>query len=243
MKPKYPTALNVGGNDRKPSYDDSIAGTRQVLAESQAEQGVHTTTVAGHEFVVFPNVFSPKYFNDSELFALNLPINPGDTILEIGPGTGLVTVMALLRGASRAIAVDINPDAVRNTEENARQSGVSDRLRVLEGDVYGPLAADEKFDVIFWNTPFGLVEEGELPMLERAVFDPGYEATRRFVQGARDHLVPGGRVYIGFSSTLGQPEVLAGIAHDAGFALRTVFATRSTEVYPVMFEIYELVPA
>lgn len=240
VEPKFPTALNIKGDSVMPSYEDYLAGTRQVLALSQLEKQPYLTKVAGHEFIVYPNVFSPKYFNDSDLFAMNLPIRSGDNVLEIGPGTGIVTIMALMRGAACATAIDVNPDAVQNTIENAKRFGMTDRVRVLHGDVYAPLGAGERFDVIFWNTPFGLVNEEDLPMLERAVFDPGYEATRRFVLGAREHLNTGGRVYVGFSSTLGKPEVLRTIASEAGFSLRTVFAAQSSEVHPVMFEIFEL---
>src|SRR5690606_20001751 len=43
-------------------------------------------------------------------------------------GSGILAVGALLLGASRAVAIDIDPDAVRVTVENAALNGVADRV-------------------------------------------------------------------------------------------------------------------
>ena len=62
-------------------YKDYLDGTKQVLEESQQEKEPYLTTVSGKEFVVNPNVFSPKYFNDTELFADNLPVKKDEEML------------------------------------------------------------------------------------------------------------------------------------------------------------------
>ncbi|MDP3794748.1 MAG: methyltransferase [bacterium] len=190
-------------------------------------------------FIVHPNVFSPKYFRDTEIFAHHLPIRPGDEMLEIGPGTGAISVMAVYRGARRVVAVDINPDAVRNARENARLHGMSGPIEVRHGDLYDPLSRDERFDLIFWNTPFGLVGDGVWTNLERAVYDPGYRATERFIKEGKRYLKTGGRLYIGFSSTLGRLDLLRRFAHEAGLRLRLIHEAGSQELHPVKFEVFE----
>jgi len=55
-------------------YRNYIEGTRKLLEDSKGEKELYKVTVLGKEFVVFPDVFSPKYFNDTELFAANIPI-------------------------------------------------------------------------------------------------------------------------------------------------------------------------
>lgn len=223
-------------------YEDYIEGTRRVLEASKTETEPYLTTVAGREFIVLPNVFSPKYFHDTEVFAEALPVREGEEMLEIGPGTGAISITAAYKGASRIIAIDINPDAVRNTELNIRKHGVQERIEVRLGDLYDAVRPGEKFDTIFWNTPFGeLVADAQISDLEKAVYDPGYHATERFVKEAHMYLRPNGRLLIGFSSTLGRMEKLKQFVDEAGFTMRKIFATESVETHPVRFEIFEAI--
>lgn len=164
--------------EHKPlSYADYLDGTRQILEKSNSEKVPYQTTVAGKQFIVFPNVFSPKYFADTELFAQNLPVRLGEEMLEIGPGTGAISVLVVYKGAGKVVAIDINPDAVANTQANIDLHHLQDKIEVRKGNLYEPLHPGEKFDTIFWNTPFGLVEGDTIPDLEKAVYDPGYKST------------------------------------------------------------------
>ncbi len=69
---------------------------------------------------MFIPIFFPKYFNDTEIFAQNLPVKKNDEMLEIGSGTGVISIFAGIKGAKRVLAIDINPDALKNTEENIK---------------------------------------------------------------------------------------------------------------------------
>jgi HemK-related putative methylase len=223
----------------KPSYTDYLEGTAKVLRESRAEKEKYEIKILGRKFVVHPNVFSPKYFLDTEFFAKELPVNTGEEFLEIGPGTGTTVIFAALKGAKHVTAIDINPDAVANTLENAEINGVKDKVTVLQGDIYKPLKKDSKFDTIYWNTPFGYVDNEDISVLEKAVFDPGYKATKRFVNQAKEHLKENGRLLIGFSTTLGKFEILEEFLKKAGFTVKLVAKIDSFEVHPVLFEIFE----
>lgn len=224
-------------------YAEYLAGTRQLLEQSLQEKEPYRVTVLGKEFIVEPNVFSPKYFNDTEIFAEHLPVQQGEEILEIGPGTGVIAVMAKYKGAGKVTAVDINVHAVKNTRENAKLHHFEDDISVLYGDIYSPLKDDERFDVIFWNTPFGLVDENKsLSDLEKSVFDPGYKSTEEFIKGSRDHLKSSGRVIIGFSSTLGRLDLLQKFCDEADLDLHLLYEEQSEEVHPVKFEIFSATP-
>ncbi len=243
MKDKFNAKSNtlpnrIGKPRAEITYEEYLEGTRAILQKSQ-EVGFSTAVVGGREFEVHPNVFSPNYFNDTELFALNLPVRTGDALLEIGPGTGAVSITALYRGAARVIAVDINPDAVRNAQQNAAKHGFADCMEVRQGDVYDALGESEKFDAIFWNTPFGFVTEPTLTDLEKSVWDIGYRSTERFIKEADSHLRSDGRLYIGFSSTLGKVDLINQFAAQVGRELAVVYEAESTELHPVKFEIFE----
>lgn len=215
-----------------------------MLRKSKAEKGKYEVKILDRKFVVYPNVFSPKYFFDTEFFARELPIRKDEEFLEIGPGTGVTVVFAALKGAKRVTAVDINPDAVANTKENAKINGVENKVTVLRGNIYEPLAKNSRFDTIYWNTPFGYVNKNdEVTVLEKAVYDPGYKATRRFVSEAKEHLKENGRLLIGFSTTLGKFDILQKFLKEAGFTVRLVSKIESIEIHPVLFEIFEAVPS
>lgn len=225
------------------TYKEYLDGTEELLKMSRSEDETYNVEVLGRTFVVHPNVFSPKYFKDTEPFAEHLPIKEGQTMLEIGPGTGAVSITAAYRGAKHVTAIDINPSAVANVEENIALHNMQDRISVRHGDVYDALNAGERFDVIFWNTPFGLIpEDAEITDLQKAVYDPGYKATERFMLEAKQHLNPGGVVYVGFSSTLGKLELVEAFAQEAGFSFKKFFEIDSTEKYQVKFEIFEARP-
>lgn len=69
------------------------------------------------------------------LEALEDAISPGDRVLDIGCGTGILAIGALLLGAFSALGVDINPAAEHVARGNAEQNGIDPgRFEVLIGD-------------------------------------------------------------------------------------------------------------
>ena len=227
---------------KKLTYSDYIEGTKQVLEQSKSAKKPYTVRVSGKDFIVYPNVFSPKYFRDTKLFADHFPIRAGEEMLEIGPGIGAISILAAYKGAGKVLAIDINPDAVKNTQANIQLHHIENKVEVRYGNLYEALKAEEKFDTIFWNTPFGFVEDENVLDLEKAIYDPGYKSTEKFIKEARDHLKNRGRVLIGFSTTLGRLDLLQKFASEAAFLLKVIYETESEEIYPVKFEIFEALP-
>jgi ribosomal protein L11 methyltransferase len=58
----------------------------------------------------------------------------GDDVADLGAGSAVLGIAAAKLGARRVIAVEIDPDAIANAEENVARNGVSDRVTVIEGD-------------------------------------------------------------------------------------------------------------
>ncbi|CAN5823176.1 50S ribosomal protein L11 methyltransferase [soil metagenome] len=69
--------------------------------------------------------------------ALEDELRPGDRVLDVGAGSGILAIAAVKLGARAADAVDIEPVAVRSACENAARNGVADRVRIECGTV-GP---------------------------------------------------------------------------------------------------------
>lgn len=56
-------------------------------------------------------------------------------LLDVGTGSGILALAALLLGASRAVAVDNDPDVIEVVEENADRNGLRDRIEAREATV------------------------------------------------------------------------------------------------------------
>jgi ribosomal protein L11 methyltransferase len=61
-------------------------------------------------------------------------IRPGDRVADLGSGSAVLAIAAVKLGASWVAAIELDHDAIENAEENLRRNGVSDRVRVIEGE-------------------------------------------------------------------------------------------------------------
>ena len=230
MKKKYFEGKN---------YKDTLKYLKEIRDK---EKKKYKIKVLGKELIVYPSVFSPKYFKDPEFFAKKLPIKKGDYVLEIGPGTGILSIFSIFKGASKVVAIDINPKAVKNTKENAKLHGVSNKIRVLKGNVFGPLKK-EKFDIIIWNTPWGRVKKKNLTNQEKGLWDSDYRATERFIKNAKNFLKPNGKILIGFSISIGDFEDLKRMLKKYGYIYNVISKVKSKAInFESTFEIIEVKP-
>jgi release factor glutamine methyltransferase len=146
-------------------------------------------------------------------------------MLDLCTGSGCVAIaFAKERPTWRITAVDLSPDAASVARENVRRAGVAHHLAILEGDLFAPLPADAKFELITANPPY--IPSGDIAGLDADVrdFEPhlaldggadGLEITRRLVREATRYLTPGGLLALegGFDQA---PEVAALLA-EHGF--------------------------
>src|SRR5262249_39385297 len=61
-------------------------------------------------------------------------VRAGDSVADLGAGSAVLAIAAAKLGAGRVVAIEIDPDAISNAEENVVRNGVADRVTVLEGD-------------------------------------------------------------------------------------------------------------
>lgn len=78
----------------------------------------------------------------------------GANILDIGTGTGLITLMLAQRfGKARLTAVEIDHEAAIQAIDNVKASPFADRVNIVETPIQS-FSAQEKFDAIISNPPF-----------------------------------------------------------------------------------------
>ncbi len=80
----------------------------------------------------------------------------GANVLDMGCGSGILGIAAVLLGAKRVTMVDIDENAVKTAGENARKNGIDEsRLLLLAGDVTGDAAIAKKigsgYDIVLAN--------------------------------------------------------------------------------------------
>lgn len=76
-------------------------------------------------------------------------VAPGCTVLDVGAGSGILSIAAARLGAARVEAVEIDPVAARVCEENVARNGVAGIVHVRAGTLYE--TSKEQFDLILAN--------------------------------------------------------------------------------------------
>lgn len=66
----------------------------------------------------------------------------GKTVIDYGCGSGILAIAAVLLGAKTAYAIDIDPQALTATQDNAQKNGISDKITCYLPDNFPPLQAD-----------------------------------------------------------------------------------------------------
>jgi ribosomal protein L11 methyltransferase len=130
-------------------------------------------------------------------------LEPGDRVLDLGSGSGILAIAAVKLGAARAIAVENDPEANEVAARNRARNGAAGRVELLEGDagVLAPLAGP--CELLLSNilravntallpaiaealsvggiAIFSGMEESEAPEFRQALSAAGFKAVRETV--------------------------------------------------------------
>jgi len=100
-----------------------------------------------------PEVYEPA--EDTFLMLETIKIKPNQDVLEIGAGTGIISLYCAKKG-THVVCTDINPYAIqliqRNIQENKEK--LPGTIEVRKGDLFNIINKDERFDVIIFNPPY-----------------------------------------------------------------------------------------
>ena len=135
-----------------------------------------------------------------------LDVRPGERVLELGCGTGLLAIAAAKLGAGRVVAVDLDGQALDAAVKNAERNGLSDRIEVRAGSWYEAVRDGERFDVIIATPP---QTPGPRPFGPRYGGADGAKHLLAVVDGAPARLDPErGRLWMVAITIANVPEVM-----------------------------------
>ncbi len=143
------------------------------------------------------STFTPSTI--SALIANELDIQKGDTVIDVGCGTGILSIIAAKLGAKFVAAVDISPDVVEIGTHNAQLNDVADQITFYNGDLFSPFPDDVQFDVIIGDVsgiPDALADSSGWFPLGRGGGATGSELPIRMLQGAASRLTKRGRLFL-----------------------------------------------
>ena len=80
-----------------------------------------------------------------ELMEVSTDHRPLTTVIDVGCGSGILSIAALKLGASKVLGVDIDIESVKNSRENADTNGVGEELLLGQGSVTEVLSGSFQF--------------------------------------------------------------------------------------------------
>ncbi len=189
-------------------------------------------TVAGVDITVLPHVYPGGI--DSELSSNAITPAKGLSVLDLCTGTGIVAINAALSGAKEVLAVDLNPEAVKNAKLNVRKLKL-DQVEVREGSLFEPVG-NACFDFIVINPPY----TGKKPAnkTEICFWDENNNTTRQFFTEYKKHLNPGGKVFFAWAD-FSSMELIEDLARKNHTKLELV-GSKSTPSGLATFLVYQL---
>ncbi len=110
-----------------------------------------------------------RFSVDAPLLADFVQIEPGECGLEIGAGSGVVSLLLSVRPFRRLVCLEVQEGLARLAERNIRLNHLEDRIQVIRQDLR-QFRSKKKFDVVFSNPPYIKKKTGVLsPSAEKAI--------------------------------------------------------------------------
>ena len=136
----------------------------------------------GRRFDVLEDVLIPRQDTELSIDVLLdiIKNNKIDNMLEIGCGTGIVSITIDLESDIDVAGLDISPQAIKNTTINKNK--FNSNIKIIESDLFDKV--NDKFDIIYSNPPYIKTKEIENLQVEVREHEP-----RLALDGGEDGLV------------------------------------------------------
>jgi precorrin-6B methylase 2 len=121
-----------------PTQSTSVATSTQTAAPASAQTGTgQTSTPQTTNQLREPDVIYVPTPPDVVAAMLKVAnIKKGDVLYDLGSGDGRIPITAAQKFGVRAVGIDINPERIKEANENAQKAGVTDRVKFLNEDLF-----------------------------------------------------------------------------------------------------------
>lgn len=120
----------------KPTWEEYRAEENDIIVEMDPGMAFGTGT---HETTQMCSILLDKYMSANH------------DVLDVGCGTGILSIIASKLGAKKIEAIDIDEVAVRVAKENIEMNGEAGKIKAFQAVLSDLKAGDEKFDIIVAN--------------------------------------------------------------------------------------------
>lgn len=185
------------------------------------------------ELMVRPGVFHPGLFISTKVLIRFLDQRQlfGKYFLELGAGSGLISLYARTHGAE-VTATDISETAVMNIQENAKRNDLE--IEIMRSDLFEELR-DRTFDIIVVNPPY--YPKDPQNEKEKAWYcGADFEYFRRLFETCGDFLSPQTEMYMILSQDC-ELDKIAAIGAEYGIKMREVHKERKMGEWNYIFRI------
>ncbi|MFX0026707.1 MAG: HemK2/MTQ2 family protein methyltransferase [Candidatus Hermodarchaeota archaeon] len=170
--------------------------------------------INGIKLYLCKNVFSP--FTLTPKFLVDhLILRENWNVVEIGTGSGYIAIRIADR-VKKIVAADINPLAVRCAKINVKLNNLSNKIEVMQSDLFSALG-NETYDSIIFNPPYFIGKPKTL--LGKSWFHVSPEKLiSKFLDQAQNHLLEDGLIQLGYSN-LGPIKSVKEVFREKGYKL------------------------
>lgn len=107
------------------------------------------------QFTINQEHAAMKVGTDGVLLGAWAPIGNAQRVLDIGCGTGLISLMAAQRSKANIIGIDVDELAIKDAQRNVNESPWKERVQIIPNSLQEYcLTSNQKFDAIVSNPPF-----------------------------------------------------------------------------------------
>lgn len=121
-------------------------------------------------------------------------VKTGDKVLDLGCGSGILSVVSLMYGAGSAVAIDIDPNSLDTAYDNLKRNNLpKDRYNVIIGNILSDdelqeKILEEKYDLILANIVADVII-ASLPLVKKAIKTDGTFITSGIISDRADEVI------------------------------------------------------
>lgn len=204
-------------DDHEVDYD--VSGDGDILKGFLVKKGVWSPFLASGRY------HARYLFYNNHLFY-------GKTAIEIGSGSGLMSIVMGKFGAKRVVMSDISKPSVENSRENITRFGLEEVASVVQGDLFENV--NESADLITWMIPFfpewGIIGYRSLQDMQNTILSSmlmAPELFKKFLEKSKPHLNEGGVLLLPSYSLGGKLTNPSLVGKEMGYLVKTTWTHNS----------------